>query len=176
MVPTLGLLHGWRWCPRCRAELDLGHGRATCPDCGFVAYANSAPTANALPLDDRGRILLGRRARDPERGKWDILGGFLDEGEHPLDAVVRELREETGLDIEPLELVAIEMDRYGDGVDAPATLNLYWTARAVSGEMAPADDVTELRWFAPDELPADEELAFRVVARVLGNFRVPRSS
>jgi ADP-ribose pyrophosphatase YjhB (NUDIX family) len=176
MVPIVGLLHGWRWCPRCRAELRLGDGRAKCPECGFVAYANSAPTANALPLDDRGRILLGRRAGEPERGKWDILGGFLDEGEHPLDAVVRELREETGLEIEPVELVAIEMDRYGDHEDAAATLNLYWTARVLSGEMAPADDVTELRWFAPEELPPDEELAFRVVPRVLRNFRIPRSS
>lgn len=107
---------------------------------------------------------------------WDLPGGFLEEEEHPLDAVVRELREETGLEIEPLELVAIEMDRYGDGEDAEATLNLYWTARVVSGEMAPADDVTELRWFAPDELPPDRELAFRNIARVLRNFRVPRSS
>lgn len=176
MVPIVGLLHGWRWCPRCRAELRLGEGRATCPACGFVAYANSAATASAVVVDDDGRILLGRRAVEPERDKWDILGGFLDEGEHPLDAVVRELREETGLEIEPVELVAIEMDRYGDGEDAHATLNLYWTARVLSGEPAPADDVAELRWFAPDELPADEELAFRVNARVLRNFRVPRSS
>lgn len=141
-----------------------------------MAYANSAPAANALPIDDEGRILLGRRAGEPDAGKWDILGGFLDEDEHPLDAVVRELGEETGLEIEPLELVAIEMDRYGDDEDAQATLNLYWTARVLAGELAPADDVTELRWFAPDELPPDEELAFRVNARVLRNFRVRRSS
>lgn len=141
-----------------------------------MAYANSAPAANALPIDDEGRILLGRRAGEPDAGKWDILGGFLDEDEHPLDAVVRELGEETGLEIEPLDLVAIEMDRYGDDEDAQATLNLYWTARVLAGELAPADDVTELRWFAPDELPPDEELAFRVNARVLRNFRVRRSS
>ena len=122
-------------------------------------------------LDDDGQILLGRRAGEPERGKWDILGGFLEEGEHPLEGLRRELREETGLEVEPLEFVAADMDVYGEGPEAPATLNLYWTARAVAGELAPADDVTELRWFAPGELPSDDELAFDVNARVLARFR-----
>ncbi len=122
-------------------------------------------------LDQEGRILLARRAGDPERGKWDLPGGFLEEGEHPLDALVRELREETGLEVEPLELVAIEVDRYGEGPEAPATLNLYWTARRVSGRLEAADDVSELRWVAPAELPADEEIAFDNVARVLARFR-----
>jgi 8-oxo-dGTP diphosphatase len=120
---------------------------------------------------DDGRILLARRAGPPEKGKWDLPGGFLEEGEHPRDAVVRELREETGLEIEPIELVAIEMDVYGQDDDAPATLNLYWTARVVSGRPQAADDVSELRWFRADELPPDAELAFEVNARVLAPFR-----
>jgi 8-oxo-dGTP diphosphatase len=168
----MGVLHAWRWCPRCRAELEWGDGRVSCPGCGFVGYANSQPTASAVVRADDGSILLARRAGPPEEGKWDLPGGFLEEGEHPLDAVVRELREETGLEIEPRELVAIEMDVYGGGDDAPATLNLYWTARVVSGgDPAPADDVSELRWFRPDELPGDDELAFDVNARVLARFR-----
>lgn len=143
----------------------------SCPACGFVAYASSQPTASAVVLDDEGRILLGRRAGEPELGKWDILGGFLEEGEHPLDGLRRELHEETGLEVEPLELLAIDMDVYGDGPEAPATLNLYWTARAVPGDLRPADDVSELRWFEPDELPPDEQLAFDVNARVIARFR-----
>ena len=143
----------------------------SCPACGFVGYANSQPTASAVVRADDGSILLARRAGPPDEGKWDLPGGFLEEGEHPLDAVARELREETGLEIEPLELVAVEMDVYGDAEDAPATLNLYWTARVVSGDPEPADDVGELRWFRPDELPANDEFAFANVARVLARFR-----
>ena len=165
------LLHAWQWCPRCRAELERGERKVTCPACGFVGYANSQPTASAVVLDDDGRILLARRAGPPHEGKWDLPGGFLEEGEHPLAAVVRELREETGLEIEPLELAAIEVDVYGEGDDAPATLNLYWTARATGGEPSAADDVSELRWFRPDELPPDEEIAFTNVSRVLAQFR-----
>lgn len=122
-------------------------------------------------LDDRGRVLLARRAHEPWQGRWDLPGGFLEEGEHPLDALVRELEEETGLSVEPLELFALEMDSYGDAPDAAATLNLYWTARATGGQPEPADDVTELAWFTRDELPRRDELAFDNVVEVLRRWR-----
>jgi hypothetical protein len=89
--------------------------------------------------------------------------------------VFRELREETSLEVEPLEFVGIWMDRYGSGEDAPATLNLYWTARAVTGEPEPADDVTELGWFATDGLPTAGELAFHI-PEVLSAWRSQQAS
>jgi 8-oxo-dGTP diphosphatase len=107
-------------------------------------------------------VLLARRAGSVFHGYWDLPGGFLDEGEHPLDALRRELREETGLDVEPGDFIGVWMDRYGDGEDAQSTINLYWTARVVGGEEAPADDVSELRWFPVDELPGRDELAFHI--------------
>jgi len=155
------LLAEWKHCPRCGADVAPEGGRVVCPSCGFTAYAHSQPTACALVVDG-GRLLLARRAREPERGKWDLPGGFLEEGEHPLEALRRELREETGLEVEPLDFVGVWMDRYGEGEAAPATLNLYWTARVLAGEPAPADDVSELRWFARDRLPAREDLAFHI--------------
>lgn len=171
----MAVLHGWRYCPRCRSDLELDDGRASCRACGLVAYANSAPTANALVEDGAGRVLLARRAIDPDKGKWDIVGGFLDEHEHPLDGLRREVREETGLEVEPDEFVCATVDWYGDGPDAAATLNLTWTARIVAGEPAPADDVAELRWFPPEELPPADELAFGNVAEVLGAWRSLRA-
>jgi 8-oxo-dGTP diphosphatase len=115
--------------------------------------------------------MLVRRAIEPELGKWDTPGGFLGEGEHPLDGLKRELLEETGLEIEPLEFLGAWIDRYGEGEDAQAILSLNWTARVLSGAPSPADDVSEIRWFAPDELPARERLAFRSVAEVVAAWR-----
>jgi len=165
------MLHGWRFCPRCAGDLQAEPGRVECGRCGYVMYANAAPTACALVVDDDRRLLLARRAAEVEHGKWDIPGGFVEENEHPLDAAIRELREETGLEIEPTRFFGVWMDRYGDGPDARATVNLYWLARAVGGEPEAADDVSELGWFAPDELPPRDEIAFENVPEVLAAWR-----
>ena len=162
----MGELAGWRFCPRCRNELRGDERRVECPECGFVGYASSKPTACAL-VEDGDRVLLARRAREPFKGRWDIPGGFLEVGEHPLDGLRRELREETGLDVEPLEFLGVWIDRYGYESTAEATLNFYWTARVTGGEAAPADDVDDLRWFARDQLPGPDELAFENVPLVL---------
>jgi ADP-ribose pyrophosphatase YjhB (NUDIX family) len=167
----VSVLDVWRFCPRCSEEVVLGEGRAQCRWCGFVAYANSAPTANALVTDEHGRVLLARRAVEPDKGLWDIPGGFLEEGEHPLDAIRRELREETGLEVEPEAFFCATIDRYGDRPGAATTLNLTWTARVVAGMPEPADDVDELRWFAPDELPPPGRMAFTSTAEVLRAWR-----
>ncbi len=166
----MGELNGWKLCPRCGAELAGDAARLACDACGFVVYASSKPTAGALCVDD-GRVLLTRRGLEPFKGFWDIPGGFLDEGEDPLDGLRRELREETGLEVEPERFLGIWVDRYGGDSTAEATLNLYWTARVVGGEAAPADDVSELGWFDRDALPARDELAFENVPLVLEAWR-----
>jgi 8-oxo-dGTP diphosphatase len=170
----VGELTGWRWCPRCREELRGDELRLHCGACGFVCYASSKATAGALVEDAAGRLLLARRAHDPFKGRWDIPGGFLEEGEHPLDGMRRELREETGLEVEPGEFVGVWMDRYGGDSTAHATLNLYWTAHVLGGEPNAADDVDELRWFEPGELPGLDELAFENVPLVLAAWRARR--
>jgi len=155
-------LEGWKYCPRCRTALESEAGRASCPACGFVAYANPAPTACALCVNERGQLLLVRRAGEIYHGYWDLPGGFVDEDEHPLDTIRRELREETGLDVEPQEFVGVWVDRYSEDRSGAATLNLYWTARVLGGDSKAADDVSELGWFAPDALPRRDEFAFHV--------------
>jgi ADP-ribose pyrophosphatase YjhB (NUDIX family) len=166
----MGELEGWTFCPRCGNELGGDAARLECPNCGFVVYASSKPTAGALCVQD-GRLLLARRKAEPFRGRWDIPGGFLEEGEAPLDGLRRELKEETGLEVEPERFLGVWMDRYGGDSTAEATLNLYWTARVVGGDPQPADDVSELRWFDRDTLPGPDELAFENVPLVLAAWR-----
>jgi 8-oxo-dGTP diphosphatase len=170
----MAVLDGWRFCPRCRGDLRLEPGSATCPGCGSSYYANSEPTACAVCVDDDGRVLLVRRAHAPFAGFWDLPGGFLEEGEHPLDALRRELREETGLDVEPERFLGVWMDWYRESDEEPnstATLNLCWTGRVTGGRPQAADDVSELRWFARGELPPRESLAFTNVALILDAWR-----
>jgi ADP-ribose pyrophosphatase YjhB (NUDIX family) len=171
----MAALHGWRLCPRCGAALELEEGQAECPACGSVYYANAAPTASALIVDDDGRLLLARRAHEPYRDMWDTVGGFLDEREHPDDALRREVAEETGLEVEPGAYVGTYMDRYGDQDDAATTLNLVFEARHTHGEPAPADDVAELHWFGLDELPPADAFAFHDVGRFVHDWAGARA-
>jgi NAD+ diphosphatase len=167
----VGELDRWQHCPRCGAtELEKEEGKAECSNCGFVAYASSHPTASAVCVDEQGRVLLARRGVEPAKDKWDLPGGFLDEEEHPLDCMRRELREEAGVEVEPLEFLGVWIDKYGGDGSAATTLNHYWTARIVDGTPEPADDVAEFRWFAPDEI-SDDEIAFPHTLEVLSALR-----
>jgi ADP-ribose pyrophosphatase YjhB (NUDIX family) len=171
----MGALHGWRQCPRCGAALELSDEKADCPSCGSEYWANAAPTASALILDGDRRLLLARRAHEPYLGMWDTVGGFLDEREHPDDALIREVVEETGLQVEPGAYVGTYMDQYGDEADARTTLNLVFEAQYTSGEPAPADDVAELHWFGLDDLPPPDEFAFHDVGRFVHEWAAARA-
>jgi 8-oxo-dGTP diphosphatase len=164
------LLAGWTNCPRCGHELERVERAVRCTGCGLSVYATPAPTASAILVDEQGRVLLARRTNDPGAGLWDLLGGFVEEGEEGLTALRREIAEETGLEIVPLEFLGAYPDRYGD--EGIFTLNLYWTARITGGELAlEADELAEVAWFAPDELPDADEFAFANTVEALGEWR-----
>ena len=165
-------MYVFRFCPDCGAKLpnvtEPEHLLSQeCSVCGAVHYRNAKPCAGALVVRD-GRVLLGRRAVEPKRNHWDIPGGFLNPWELPADAAVREVREETGLAVRLVELISVEIDTYAE---RDFTLNLYYLAEPVGGTEAPADDLVELRWFAPQEVPVDVDLAFPHAARVLATWQ-----
>jgi ADP-ribose pyrophosphatase YjhB (NUDIX family) len=143
--------------------MEEGRERAHCPGCGRMIYENAKPCAGAIVLDDEGRILLGKRAIEPFFGLWDIPGGFLEAEEHPEVGARREVREETGLDVELTGLLGIWMDEYRPGADPSRwhhSMNFYYTARVVGGAIAGNGESSELRFFAPDALPPMDAIAY----------------
>ncbi|WP_340376403.1 (deoxy)nucleoside triphosphate pyrophosphohydrolase [Streptomyces sp. SS7] len=100
-------------------------------------------------LLDAGRLLAARRSAPPElAGRWELPGGKVEPGERPEAALVRELREELGVDTEAVERVPGEWP-----LRAPYVLQV-WTARLRPGSAAPAplQDHDEVRWLTPDEI------------------------
>jgi 8-oxo-dGTP diphosphatase len=114
-------------------------------------------------------VLLVRRAVEPARGAWDIPGGFLEADEHPEAGAVRELQEETGLQVTLTGLLGMYMDRYGEDEDPDSTLNILYLATAPHGEPQPADDAAGFGWFSADEIPDD--LAFAHMRAALADWR-----
>lgn len=151
------------YCSACARELP-SFPPVTCPGCGTDHWANAKPCAGALVTVD-GRVLLVRRALEPWAGLWDIPGGFCEQTEHPVDAAQREILEETGLSARVVGFIGMWLDGYASSTpqqpDA-VTLNIYYHAD-LAGPNEPRPDpaeVTEVRWFAPEEIPELDQIAF----------------
>ncbi|MFQ5837323.1 MAG: NUDIX hydrolase [Thermoplasmata archaeon] len=123
---------------------------------------------------DEGRVLLVRRKVDPYMGRWSIPGGAIELGERARDAIVREVREECGVEVEPLHVV----DVYDNIVEDEGGLRYHYTvidflARHLSGRPKPGSDVEKARWVPLSELDRYEmtPLARMAISRALATRR-----
>jgi 8-oxo-dGTP diphosphatase len=136
----------------------------------------------------RGRVLLIRRGGEPLKGEWSIPGGLLELGEELAEGVRRELREETGLEVEPLEVLAV-FDRIlydaakhsprpaGKKSRQPRRVRYHYVivdyvCRRQRGRLAPASDVVDARWVRREDLANYHltEMATSVVNRAFEFF------
>ncbi len=137
-----------------------GRNRPVCTACGHITFLDPKLAVAALIVRD-GQILLGKRGpgtRSP--GRWSFPAGFVERGEQVEAATAREVREETGLEIEPGELLGL-FSEAGETV----VLAVYEATIKTPGAVpVAADDLVELEWFPLDALP---ELAFERDYRII---------
>ena len=118
----------------------------------------------AIVTDSDGRLLLVKRGHEPEAGRWSVPGGRVMPGESDPEAVVREVREETGLNVQPGRLIG-EVERPGPG---GVVFDIHDYAAAVSGGLlAAGDDAADARWVDPGDigrLPLTSGLAETLIA------------
>lgn len=138
-----------KYCPRCARPLvtreDGGRPRSACPDadCGFVFYDNPLPVVAAL-VEHQGQVLLIRNRGWPE--KWfGLVAGFLERGESPSDGVLRELKEELGLDAEVVRLIGVYA--FPERNELIVAYHLRGT-----GEVKLGEEIAEMRAVAPEKL------------------------
>ena len=107
------------------------------------------------PIED-ARVLLVKRAHPPLQAQWSIPGGVLEVGELVRDAAIREAREETGLVVEPADLLGV-YDRVLRNAEQRVQYHyvlIDFLCRCVGGELHAGGDAAEARWFTREELPA----------------------
>ena len=157
--------HDFNYCPRCASPLNLelrfGKIRPVCPSCGWIHFLDPKVAA-AVHLVQGNRVLLVRRVNEPFRGLWTLPAGFVNGGEDPADAAVRECLEETGLSVRVMRVSVIVSGR-----EHPrgAAFVIVYHAEVVSGVMKADDDADAVDWFELDHLPP---LAFLATRKVLG--------
>jgi ADP-ribose pyrophosphatase YjhB (NUDIX family) len=149
------LRQNFQYCPRCRAEMidQLAYDRVrrVCPACRFVQFIDPKVGAAILALTKDNRVLLVKRAVDPAQGDWCLPGGFMEIGETPPAAAIRECLEETGYTVNVTGLLDVFYyeDYRGSGV------LIMYQGRITGGSPQPGDDVSEIGLFGPTELPAN---------------------
>ena len=143
-----------KFCYRCGSPLGSegvhGRTRPVCPSCGLIVFVDPKVVVAVLIAVD-SRLVLIRRAIEPGIGLWSFPSGYVDRGEPLESAAAREVKEESGLDVELTGLVGLY-----SGDDDPVVLAVY-TGEVRGGELSAGDETDDVGLFDPDALP---ELAF----------------
>ena len=162
----------FRCCPRCGAGLDAaGANPLACRACDFAYFFNPTVSAAGILLASDGRALFIRRSHDPAKGALALVGGFVDAGERPEDALCREVREEVGVELTDVAYLSSLPNRYPYRGVTYHVADLVFTARIVDGAAARAlDGVAAVEWHDPRTLdPAT--LAFASMRDALATFQ-----
>jgi ADP-ribose pyrophosphatase YjhB (NUDIX family) len=146
--------------------------RPTCPACGFVHFLDPKVAVIGL-VTWHGHVLLIRRGVEPMAGWWALPGGYMDAGEMPESALVRELQEEVGLTVQVRRLLAIYPMVGRETNSGGIVLAYHAVVDSADGAAPPIlccdDDATEAAWLRADQLP--DELAFESTVTLLGEWR-----
>lgn len=148
-------------CPYCgnllKNKFEKAKKRLVCNQ-GHTVYLNSKPAVGALIVDDNQNVLLTQRAKEPYKGHWDIPGGFLELGEHPIEGIIREIQEELGIQINIERFLGHFIGEYSEKDEF--VLSIFYLVTADVTKAKPQDDISAYKWFSIDKLP--NNLSFTV--------------
>jgi thiamine-phosphate diphosphorylase len=137
--------------------------RLFCPKCQYPVYENPIPATAAVVINENREVLLVKRTVEPKAGQWCLPGGFVEMGEDPEHACLRELKEETGLEG--------EIHRWAGNIisESPVyqwVIVMGYSIKNVHGRLTAGDDCSEAVFFNPDTMPP---IAFRSHREILKN-------
>lgn len=152
----------FRFCPQCGSSRfePSGVRSLKCHDCEFHFYVNAAAAVAAIIFNEEGRLLVTRRAIDPDKGSVDLPGGFVDPGESAEEALRRELREELGISVKEMHYLTSASNEYPFSGLTVFTTDMAFRVVADSLEgLAAGDDISGFEWvdpgmMDPEEIPA----------------------
>ena len=139
----------FKYCPKCGSELFEEHNAKSkhCSNCGFTYYQNPSSATAAFILNSKDELLVVKRGKEPAKDTLDLPGGFVDNDESGEQGIVREIKEETGLDIKEVKyLFSIPNIYRYSGMDIH-TLDMFYLCHAdEDAEIHAADDAASCSW------------------------------
>jgi 8-oxo-dGTP diphosphatase len=160
----------FNYCPGCGRKLTVnfieGRERKNCHFCGFINYRNPLPCVGIIGIKEN-KIALIKRGIEPSKGEWTPPSGFIESGETPEEAALRELYEETSLKGEIIKLLGVhsqDTDIYGNLVI------IIFLVKITEGTIKAGDDAQDARFFGFKELPEMRHDFYRVAIEKTRNF------
>lgn len=162
----------YKYCPNCgglleerliEEEIKL---RLICKDCDFIFYINPTPAVAVILFNNDGEILLVKRKYEPRRNYWALPAGFLEYDETVEETAIREIKEETNLDIKLNGLFGVY-----SAFDDPRVqvLLVVYRGEIIDGDLKPGDDAEEVSYFSFNNLP--KNIAFKCHYKILKMLR-----
>ncbi len=148
-----------KFCPKCGSGRFVYDGGKSflCEECGFNYYINSSSAVASVIINSQGEILLTIRAFEPQKGKLDLPGGFVDPMESAEEAVRREIKEELNLDIAEMRYLVSFPNEYVFKGFSVYTTDLAFICKVTDFNGIEAnDDISGYRFVKPDEIDFDE--------------------
>ena len=149
----------FKYCPKCGSpHFEIHNFKSKhCADCGFTYYFNSSASTVALITNERGELLVCRRAKDPAKGTLDLPGGFIDMFETGEEGVAREVKEETGLDVTRAEYLFSLPNLYLYSGFQVHTLDMFFRCTVADASQFQAmDDAADLFFLPYADIRPDE--------------------
>jgi mutator protein MutT len=160
----------FRFCPSCGKPLETKSKKLIeCGSCGFNFYFSPASTNALILVNEKGEILLTKRKFEPKKGYWDLPGGFVELGETVEQSLIREIKEELGLELGKTEYIGSYVSIYPfKGIDYQ-TLCHAFTTKYRGGKIKVGDDVSEYKFFPKEKIPYDK-LSFDDIESALKDY------
>jgi len=134
-------------------------------------YLNTAAAVAGMIFDGDGRLMVIRRNHEPQKGLLDLPGGFVDFGEDGEGALLRELSEELGVDVDKIEYFRSIPNTYLYGDVLYHTLDIFYVCRLKEQlSISPNDEIAEILYRFPGDI-SDDEIAFSSMKSLIGGFR-----
>lgn len=144
-----------KYCPRCGSKDFVAHEGLSlkCGQCGFHFFINAAAAVAALIVDSKGKLMLVTRGVEPDYGKLDLPGGFVDPGESVEEALLRELNEELGISVQKYEYLGSAPNEYTFSEFSVFTVDMAFKVIPQSLErLNPKDDILGYRFYSEEEI------------------------
>lgn len=151
--------HIYSYCPKCgkKGFKYQEDNSFACGECSLHVYVNAAAAVAALIVNSKGELLLTRRAINPHKGMLDLPGGFVDILETAEQAVVREIKEELGVNITKLNYFTSYPNEYLFGGVTVFTLDLAFVCEVDAiDDLQPKDDVSACEYYKLQQIPMNE--------------------